>query len=837
MSFLIACLLLLLCAAACNDKGVSSNLSQVSPAELPPADDSSDNPEAPEEAPDAAEVQEARFILLFGDDVAPGTKEDMLEFLSPRVSLPLEVATECDSDWNPNSRLLSFGNTAAASDLLGDSPLEGLELEGFKVKSGMACGLEAMVAIGRGRGSNSTTSIGTTFGAFALLEELGFGFWHPMDPVMPELIGGSFPSVNLSESPYWGVRGFQIHTMHPTELVELLNGWGESAMEDQASFEAMLPEWDKVLTWLVANRQNYVHWVLLWSDDWQDFADSTKRQDRLRTLVERAHRYDLFVGVDVPIALEQQHAWRLIRNQGELADELAEMRANIDYIMEAGFDYLATESGTSEFTHPAPSRMVAWMDELARYLDEEWNGAEAFIKVHASAGQTAEGYPDPETGEDINFNFLPYYADSRLGVLPHSVQIYALDDPAPTYSNDNFDYIRKYLHQEVGRRPVVWHPETAYWVSYDIDVPLFLPVYAHRRLHDLRLLAQDEISGEMAVADARMRGQLIFSSGWEWGYWLNDVVTARAAWNPRMNLGTDAEAMHDLLSRIFRPFGEASQPIVETLVDYMEEQLALLVEGKINGVAPEDIYKRSGQAYLQGVDAWDDVGTVAANIPGIPEIETQPKKLGLVDMRNPIDSGPGYSSEIEPLLREMSETFGAAVTQWRSYERLVPENVLPYFAELDDSLKMTALRSAQVHGLYDYVDGFWDFLSDTRQERLEDARSALDEAFEIVAVREANYRVPADRVAGWRVNPTSYDYRFLWTVRTLYYWWRDEGKAYHAPISPCYMNHINPFDVAFGDGLYHDLAELASNFTGETIAECLVAPSAEPTIPPPGMRD
>jgi hypothetical protein len=40
---------------------------------------------------------------------------------------------------------------------------------------------------------------------------------------------------------------------------------------------------------------------------------------------------------------------------------------------------------------------------------------------------------------------------------------------------------------------VVYYGETAYWVSVDVDVPLFLPLYGERRLHDLRLIAQQEV--------------------------------------------------------------------------------------------------------------------------------------------------------------------------------------------------------------------------------------------------------------------------------------------------------------------------------------------------------
>lgn len=27
-------------------------------------------------------------------------------------------------------------------------------------------------------------------------------------------------------------------------------------------------------------------------------------------------------------------------------------------------------------------------------------------------------------------------------------------------------------------------------------------------------------------------GQMVFDSGWEWGYWLHDVIVARASWDP-----------------------------------------------------------------------------------------------------------------------------------------------------------------------------------------------------------------------------------------------------------------------------------------------------------------
>ena len=81
-----------------------------------------------------------------------------------------------------------------------------------------------------------------------------------------------------------------------------------------------------------------------------------------------------------------------------------------------------------------------------------------------------------------------------MGVMPHSVQAYALDDPtAGAYGNQNFSDLRKFARYELANdtRSVVWHPETNYWVNVDVDVPLFLPVYGERRLHDVRLLLAD----------------------------------------------------------------------------------------------------------------------------------------------------------------------------------------------------------------------------------------------------------------------------------------------------------------------------------------------------------
>jgi hypothetical protein len=75
-------------------------------------------------------------------------------------------------------------------------------------------------------------------------------------------------------------------------------------------------------------------------------------------------------------------------------------------------------------------------------------------------------------------------------------------------------------------------------------------------------------------------------------------------------------------------------------------------------------------------------------------------------------------------------------------------------------------------------------------------------------------------------------------VHSLFFWWRDEGKAVDAPRSPCYLNIINPVDVAKGEGLATDAARVIGSLLSEGEGRgCLAEPSAEPRFPMDGLRE
>ena len=336
-----------------------------------------------------------------------------------------------------------------------------------------------------GVGNGTVHPVGTAL--LRALSLLGFSFLHPLAPYVPPRVTMPLEDVSISEVPHLKIRGIHLHTMHPIELTDFLNGWGPLGIDDDAGFQKSFLEWHSFLVWMLANGLDRVQWALLWNEKWSDFAESQKRQSRLRQIVDVAHLFGVEVGIDAPVSLRQQNAFRLVRQSGTLDEELTQIQRRIDYLMGTGIDFLALESGTSEFTHSSPMRMLARLNYIAAYLDGAYDST-ATIKVHVSSGQRVDGLVDPVDGGSLNINFLPWYADTRLGVMPHTVAYYGLGDIAPVYGNSNFDHIEGYLYQEVGQREVVWYPESAYWCSFDVDVPLFLPLYGERRLSDMRRL-------------------------------------------------------------------------------------------------------------------------------------------------------------------------------------------------------------------------------------------------------------------------------------------------------------------------------------------------------------
>lgn len=682
------------------------------------------------------------------------------------------------------------------------------------------------VMSGGGHGAKRPIGIAMT----RALRLLGFAFLHPLSPNVPGQASLPIDDIDIRETPHLSIRGIHLHTMHPIEFTDFLNGWGPEGIDDDEGFHHSFPAWKNFLMWMHANGLNRVQWVLLWNEQWAAFGDSSLRQSRLKEIVGLTHAFGIEAGIDAPVSFQQQNAFRLIRDGGDIEMEKDQIRTHVDYLMKTDIDFLALEIGTTEFSHAPPKRILARLNYIASYLDDTYR-KRATVKVHVSSGQRTDGWRDPVDGKELNVNFIPWYADKRLGVMPHSVAYYGLSDPAPVYGNANFAHIARYIQREIGRREVLWYPETAYWCSFDVDVPLFLPLYAERRMNDLRFLARQKNHREDRMG---IDGQVIFSSGWEWAYWLGDVVAAQAAWDPMLEIPNDDDAFVAMLQRVLAVFEESAYALATQLAEVAFKERSHLITGKNDirhTIDNEFDSTLTGQAYLEGIEPLDEMVAHLNHLPGATLTPTQPDRISLLNGNDSRTLTGARINQVSCLLSEMKLDFA---TQQYRLTRLAPaidRDALEIYHEFVDALHITALRAEQIQTLYTWK--LAQLHNNVKRMTKMATRSIeiMNRAKTVVHNRELFYRTPVSQIATWRGNPTAYGFGYLWTVHSLYFWHRDHLRIAGEDPNPCAANIYDPFLLAFGqtssDSRMGKVLTLLSSVTTLNWHSCL-----EISVPP-----
>ncbi len=786
--------------------------------------------------------------LVNGPNLTTRVQARMVELLRRVPNAKLDVVTNVATlNPEPGSVVLALGESTITQSLITKAELKVLGSEGFIVRSKVVNGALIIATDGHaavGERTSMKQNRGVSFGAYEVLQQIGFRFLQPSTPDVPKTLVLPAPTakaIHLSEKPRWPTRGLHWHTMHPIELSDILNGWGPKGPNDLAGFNAGLAEWELFNEWLIAHRQNMIEWVLLADKTYTAFNDSAERIQRLKKIVSISHSWGVLTGIDVGVVFEQQNMYRLLRTPGTDIADSNEIRSRIRYLMKADWDFITAEMGASEFTAPADTKMLYWMNVLTDQMESVHNRFAA-VKVHIAQGQVAKNFKDPDTGAPLNFNFLPHYADKRLMVLPHTVELYSLDDPAPTYGNTDFKEMHRFLSMQTGSRPVVWYPEGAYYISYDIDVPLFLPSYGERRLHDLRIIARDEdarVLGRGNKRGSKMQGQMLFSSGFEWGYWFNYLVAMHGAWDPQTSQPDEAKAYQKIVLDILRP-DPASKATAQQLASLLSETIKvhndILIQGRVNGKPPRTIERLTGIAYLAGQETWDELNTSLSDVLNLKRAPTQPNRLGFRSLRGSMEGqGVDFAKEVHPLLDAMEVQFSAAsskmINLYTSSSRT--DTSREVLAEFADGSLMNTLRATQIHALYDAAASLnlkqnagWE------ATKIQRAQHALDLAVETVQRREKSYRAKPHMIE-WAPNPTVYNYNYLWTVHSLYYWYRDEGNVVKRPANACYMNIVNPAQTVFAEGqdstIYKIAKALAKVIGLGSLDECLTPSEKEPS--------
>lgn len=342
------------------------------------------------------------------------------------------------------------------------------------------------------QGNSFTFNIAATKGEqtstlYKALKEMGFYFPHPHVQVSPGL---DKLKKHCGKSYLWRpalrYRGFHLHNLHPNEWV--------------LGFFMNRPEIaEAYVRWLARNGQNVLDMSVVRTVPFESL------KDQLTTQFTLARKFEIQTGIVIGLAFTQQKSYKLLSilqsifgwgAEESIEEGLAKLYNNIP------LSFILLEAGTSEFTPTNYEKTLDWLNLAAKVSED--HGAQIFTRAHISVNQA-----DKQFG---NYNFLSQHANANVGVWPHTVMFYSLEDKsAPMYENENFVGMKNFMLSQKGKRPNWFYPETSWWLGMDIDVPIFLTDYLYSRAEDFKLCYLSEIEGHVN-----------FSTGHALGYWLFD---------------------------------------------------------------------------------------------------------------------------------------------------------------------------------------------------------------------------------------------------------------------------------------------------------------------------
>lgn len=577
--------------------------------------------------------------------------------------------------------------------------------EGFTIKT-KGKGKDRIYSI------SSTTDTGVMYGVYRFAEELGIRFFHPEQTFVPEKF--KTPDINKTYKPSYNIRGYQPHTLHPIEMM----------------FALYYPE-NKAyayhyIDWLARNGQNFLVFPLLQNIEpkWKDWSAY------MSELVDYAHKKGVKIGPSVQLFPGmQKNSYFFQANDPNWKQKVDK---KLQTIFSVPWDFVEGELG--EFVHADPQKTVEWFDYIASELKSKYN-ASFDVKVHVG-GKLKVTYQ----GQELLYYFLPKFSLRDVGVMVHAVMFYDLFRPAPAYDHDNFYDHREYLIDQIGKRRVIYFPESAYWCSFDIDVPVWFTEYLYARWNDMHSLSKYD-----------MDGHVTFTSGFEWMHFLTDYLVAKQTWDKKVSL-------ENLLSWFTDVFGDSLEAVKKVLLDVIRVQNDFLIE-------------RNLTAFLSGEDFHDEIGWSA-------NMETHPpffrfEHVAKKKMEKTI--GEKFENDLQTA-KDFVKKYDEFLVELNTLREKIPQPALPWYNEMVDSLEITKLRAEHVVKLY---EGAFELRSGNEkgaQNALDAAKKIRLAAEQVIRRRELAYRYPPSMMYERRENYTIYPFAYLHQAHTLCYWTRREEE-------------------------------------------------------------
>lgn len=388
------------------------------------------------------------------------------------------------------------------------SSTEGVRRIALTTDPSACAGCYALAAAEGGVAGSGDAPLGIQYALSHWLEAMGVRFFHPARTFVPPVLGAVPEEALGAHAPEIAERGLQLHTLHPIEAY--FDFWepGEDNLEGA----------ERTLHWLVCNRGNFLTYPAL-----NDIAlNETSRaawREHTAAILEAAHLRGVRMGIGIQLfgRSSLQRALVLVPEEG--TDASAQIATRLTLL--EGLPYDSFNLAFGEFFGAEPDRFVTTVEAAYDGIHARWPDAEVTATVHVG------DFPDTRVtylGQEQLYYFLVRYAERPIVPWLHTVMYYTLFEPAGgAYNHEDFFEHRDYLLEEMrAGRPAGYHPETAYWIAFDNSLPMYLPLYVRSRWYDL---------DQLRAADAGpLSSHVVFSSGWEWGYWQSDVAVLRTSY-------------------------------------------------------------------------------------------------------------------------------------------------------------------------------------------------------------------------------------------------------------------------------------------------------------------
>lgn len=570
--------------------------------------------------------------------------------------------------------------------------------------------------------------LGRQYAAYEWLHMLGVRFFHPEEEYVPTSPLWPDEPIVAEHTPAFRWRSVSLHLTHPLELGDPFR-LGDETYTDEAI---------RYIDWQLKNRASYGHSGI----GSGEYADYGLRRGYFRSTGISLHNSQqggtAIIDPDDPRTEEEQIAEAIQERMGD----------GPDYPEQFSFSF-----NPSEFTEVDDQDVVRQMTFIADYMAEQYPDTRVMTLNHGTHGEPTEHY-------GVRYYNLPQFLPSNVGVSVHTLMFFDLFRPAPVYGNENFNFMYDFMVQEHQTRALWYYPEAAWWLTFDIPVPLYLPITIEARDVDF--------TGIAFMLEGKLEGHRVFGSGHEWGYWQNEYCPFR------MSFDLDYRYW-DCLADMTAPMGEAAQGVADLLEEVIRVQERDIIYGDL-------------LAFLVGTDPEteiaDSIGVIVHPLPPSPQ----------QIMRWDIEEVEDWLLRIKPGLERSDQDYAKFVARLQALEPLVPADGLPWFSEILDGVEVTGLRARHAHQLYGAVVTlrasqlrFDDTLITEAEGLLEDALETTQLALEVIARREEGYRYqPLSRsIAGGPdgdedENWTIYPFRYLNRTHHGYYYTRIDGQAQEA---------------------------------------------------------